>query len=692
MNKIFQSVAALTAGVLVTAALTAGAVPAFAEELPPETGETTTTEIVVDETVPTNEDTTANEEVVVPEEVIPEEAAPEIEVADANVPGEITNLAVSVNQLSATATWNAATVDGGDADAIRYQVIVSSDTEVANTFDTAETTITVNELVAFSTYNITVIAYNEAGESQPVISSDFVAGDSAPNAVYNLKGLVASGNSGLDVNVTWEAENPEYMADDVTYIVDTYNGSTLLDSATLTDTNYTVSGVVSGTTVTINVTAVFNEHASELRSINVLVQPTVPGYPTLNAYNEGTTIYADWTTPNDGGSAITGYIFEILVGNEVVVRSELGALFHFRTTPGLAPNTAFTVKVTAINAIGAGEADQVTVVTPVIVPTAARNVTYANGAINWTAPTSNGGEAVSYAVSVFNSAQELVESGDVTTTSYALTETYPVGDYTVSVTASNSAGEADAATGSFTKIAVPSAPTSVKLAVSSTNSLTGTWNAPVSGTGITKYIVELINVTAGTSTVVETTATSANFTNLAADSEFTFTVKAVNDGGTSLASAAADSVFTAPAALSDPLTEEEAKEIAANTPISYTLENGIISFDVSAEEWYAGVAYSTPTALGWVYSSATGRVSFDVSSLPAGNHTFLLYNAAGNVVGGASFAIAGAVTGTGTTTGALASTGVEVVGSIAIAVFALLAGAALLIASRRRRVAVTVAN
>ncbi len=690
MNKIFQSVATLTAGVLVAAALTAGAAPAFADDTAPEL-ETPITE-VVDETP--GEETIPEELPEVIEEDAAEDEAPADE-AELVAPGAVEWLTVTLNQLNTLISWDEPVETGGDTATLRYSVVIESEGGSLIELDTADLSVSTDQLVPLTSYTVGVTAYNEAGEGTTVFSESFVAGDSAPNAIANPFLSVISSNGGLGVDATWNSTNPEYMDGLVTYEVNVYFDGALFDTFETSTENATIESVPGGTNIRVEITSIFNGHRSSAVSTSTIVEASAPGTPEVTAIVNGTSITTNWLTPNDGGSAITGYTFELLVAGEVVYTEETPAFFNSRLSAGLEPNTLYTGRVTAHNAIGSSSAGEDSVTTPVIAPSAARALVFSNGVLNWSAPVSNGGEAVVYDVAIFNADNELVESSNgVSATTYAIEADYSEGVFTASVTARNSAGASVATTISFREAVAPGAPTAVKLSVTSVNSLSGTWTAPVEtgDSAISGYLVQLTNVTRGLSTVVETTATSINFANLEADSEYSFTVLAINEAGAGAVSVASNSVFTAPAAITDLLTEAEAKELAKNLPaVGVTINNGVLTVNVAPNQWFFGVAYSEPTALGWAYSGAAGVVSYDISSLPAGAHTFLIYDANGNAIGAASFSIAGAAAAG--TDGKLANSGFELNNGVTYAgVIALLLGLALVVVARRRKVEVTAAD
>src|SRR5206468_2523800 len=124
-----------------------------------------------------------------------------------------------------------------------------------------------------------------------------------------------------------------------------------------------------------------------------------------------------WTAPtSDGGSAITDYqvtVYNSAGGTPTGVTGattrSVGSATTSYTFTGLTNGTAYTFKVAAVNAVGTGPQSLASAaVTPVAAPAMPIRVasTPADTAVDltWTAPTSNGGTAITdYEVTVYNS-------------------------------------------------------------------------------------------------------------------------------------------------------------------------------------------------------------------------------------------------------------------------------------------------
>ena len=283
---------------------------------------------------------------------------------------------------------------------------------------------------------------------------------------------------------------------------------------------------------------------------------TVPGGPTgvtATAGNAQATVI--FTAPvSDGGSAITGYTVTSNPGNI----TGTGAANPIIVT-GLTNGTAYTFTVTATNAIGTSVAssasNSVTPTAPSTVPGAPTIGTASAGnaqaSVTFTAPVSNGGSAIT-GYTVTSSPGNITGTGAASPiTVTGLTNGTA---YTFTVTATNAIGNsvASSASNSVTPVApsiVPGAPT-IGTASAGNAQASVTFTSPVSngGSAITGY-----TITSSPGGLTGTgTASPITVSGLTNGTAYTFTVTATNLIGTSLASAASNSVTPAiPPSISD---------------------------------------------------------------------------------------------------------------------------------------------
>jgi hypothetical protein len=130
--------------------------------------------------------------------------------------------------------------------------------------------------------------------------------------------------------------------------------------------------------------------------------PTVPGAPTLSASAGDAVVNLSWSTPSDGGSAITSY--KVYRGTTSGGESLLTTLSVVNTYGDTAVTNGATYyyQVSAVNGVGEGTRSNEVSATPqagAAVPGAPQNLTAAQAKgkgiqLNWSPPTTNGGSAI----------------------------------------------------------------------------------------------------------------------------------------------------------------------------------------------------------------------------------------------------------------------------------------------------------
>jgi hypothetical protein len=270
--------------------------------------------------------------------------------------------------------------------------------------------------------------------------------------------------------------------------------------------------------------------------------PSAPTGVSATAGNASATVH--WTAPSsNGGSPVTAYTVQSNTGATVTVDGTTLST----TVSGLINGTSYTFAVTATNSAGtSAPSTPSNVVVPATVPGAPSGVTATAGntaaTVNWTAPASDGGAAItSYTVLASNGATVTVSGTTLTATVTGLTNGT---SYTFTVTATNSLGTGppSAASNAVTPVAVPDAPTGVTASAGNAMA-TVSWSAPASnGSPITSYAVRS---SAGNTVTVGASTLSTTVTGLTNGTSYTFTVRAVNAAGTSLASAPSNAVVPA---------------------------------------------------------------------------------------------------------------------------------------------------
>ena len=322
-----------------------------------------------------------------------------------------------------------------------------------------------------------------------------------------------------------------------------------------------------------------------------------PGAPTdlVASVAAGVTSASlTWNAPAapNGGTAITGYKVELssngTTWSSAIADTESATLSY--TITDLNIGVSYSFRVSAINSAGTSTPTASAPVTITLGPPGAPTsilatltAGVAQAPLAWTAPTSNGGSAITgYKVEYSSDGSTWVTASGNTATatlSFTVTTGLAIGvPYTFRVAAINAIGTSSATSSSTLTIApvAPGAPTSV--AASVTTGLTSavvTWLAPSSNGGgvITGYKVEFSSDgTTWTSAIAdtETAALSYAVIGLSVGSSYTFRAYAKNAAGTSVVSSASSPAVTIVATAPDAPTGVAAAVSAGITSASLT--------------------------------------------------------------------------------------------------------------------------
>ena len=303
------------------------------------------------------------------------------------VPGAPTNVTAVAGNAQAIVSFTAPSLTGGSA--ITGYTVTSS--PAGGTGTGTSSSITVTGLTNGTNYTFSVVATNAVGSSSPGVS----------NAVTPAAPTVP----GAPTSVTAVAGNAQAI---VSFTAPSLTGGSAITGYTVTSspaggtgtgsgTMITVTGLTNGVSYTFTVVATNVVGNSAPSSASNSVTPaSVPDAPTIGtavAGNAQATV--SFTTPSStGGSAITGY---------TVTSSPAGGTGTGTGTPitvtGLTNGTAYTFTVVATNVVGNSVASSASnAVTPATVPDAPTNVIAVAGntqaIVNFTAPSSNGGSAI----------------------------------------------------------------------------------------------------------------------------------------------------------------------------------------------------------------------------------------------------------------------------------------------------------
>ena len=299
-----------------------------------------------------------------------------------------------------------------------------------------------------------------------------------------------------------------------------------------------------------------NLESNILRLINNVGTPAAPQNLVGNAGNGNVVL--TWSTPYNGGSAITGYkVYRSTVSGAETLLVTLGSVTTYKNI-GLTNGATYYYKVAAVNAKGTGAISAEVKAVPSTVPTMATvpgavteltaTATGSSGVIKltWTAP-SNGGSAITgYKIyRGWSSGAETLVTTIGPVTSYTNTWLTNGVTYYYKVAAVNAKGtgamsaEVHAVPSTVpTTGTVPGTVTGV-MATGSNGAITLTWNAPSNGgSAITGYKIYR-STASGAETLLVTLGSVTTYTNSGLTNGVTYYYKvaAVNAKGTGAISA-----------------------------------------------------------------------------------------------------------------------------------------------------------
>lgn len=480
-------------------------------------------------------------------------------------PGAPGTPTLTAANTSLTVVWTAPSSDGGDS-ITGYTATASNNNVTAGTCNTtgsATLTCDISSLTNGTAYSVTVVAANSAGDS-----SDSAAASGTPATTPGAPSSVAGTAGNAEAVVTWELPSATGGSDLTKHRAVATPGGAFCDTTDGTTTTCTITGLTNGTAYTFKVTATNALGAGTASSASSAVTPfTTPGAPTaVSGAADDTSVVVSWTAPTDtGGSAITDYTIESSSdsGTTWTAFADGTSTTASARVTGLTNGTAYSFRVSAVNAAGTGTASATASATPVTTPTAATTVVGTAGdtqvALTWTAPTDNGGSAITdYTVeysSDSGATWTTFADGTSTTASATLTGLTNGTSYTFRVKPINAVGTGTTSTASAAVVPVttPGVPTSVAATADGT-SATVTWTAPTvtGGTAITGYKVEQSIDTGVTWTTAAadtaSTAVTATYSDLTSGASYSFRVSAINAVGTGTASTASAEVQTGPSA------------------------------------------------------------------------------------------------------------------------------------------------
>jgi hypothetical protein len=490
------------------------------------------------------------------------------------IPRLPTNLTVTRGNTSASLTWTAP-ANNGDL-AISYYTIqysVNGGSSWTDFSNTVNTNITVTGLTNGTSYVFRVAAINSVNIGTTINTTNYNFSNTDPVIPATIPGLptitaVTRGNS--EVNLTWTAPASNGGSAITDYIIQySVNSGTLwttFQDTVNTNTTTTVTGLTNGTSYVFRVAAVnsvnsgttINTTNYNFSNTDPVIPATIPGLPTITAVTRGNSeVNLTWTAPaSNGGSAITDYVIQYSVnsGTSWTTFQDTVNTNTTTTVTGLTNGTSYVFRVAAINSVNIGTTINTTnynfsntgSVVPATIPglPTITEVTRGNSSVSlkWTAPTSNGGFAISYYIIQYsvNQSNLWTTFSDTGNTNITVTSLTNGTSYVFRVAAINSVNyntTINTTNYNFSNQMDPVIPATIPglptiTAVTRGNSEVNlTWTAPASngGSAITDYVIQYY--TSGSWTTFPDTVntdTTATVTSLTNGTNYLFRVAAVN--------------------------------------------------------------------------------------------------------------------------------------------------------------------
>lgn len=474
-----------------------------------------------------------------------EPSSPSNPVTTAATPGAPSGVTATAANAQATVQWVAPLVMGDGA--LSGYTVTSSPSNLSFAAGPGTTSLTATGLTNGVSYTFTVVAANAVGSGPASGPSNPVTPATVPDAPTGI--TATPGNT--QASVQWTPPVMNGGSPITSYRVTSSPSGFVVNTADGATTAALLTGLTNGVAYTFTVQALNAIGPSVASAPSAPVTPiAVPDPPTnVSATPGNAQATVRWTAPlNTGGSPLTGFNVTSSPGGIVVSAGPAATQVN---VTGLTNGTAYSFTVVATNATGPGLPSMATnVVTPATVPGAPTGVSAAAGnagaTVTWTAPLDTGGSPIVSYTATSSPGGFTATTPNGTTTLVNVTGLTNGTAYTFTVRATNALGPgpASAASNSATPNEAPGEPTAVS-ATAGNAQATVSWTAPTNsgGSPITGY--KITSSPGGITVMTGVSPTSATVSGLTNGTSYTFTVKATNAVGDSLASAPSNAVVPA---------------------------------------------------------------------------------------------------------------------------------------------------
>ncbi|HEV2193363.1 MAG TPA: fibronectin type III domain-containing protein [Nitrosopumilaceae archaeon] len=461
-------------------------------------------------------------------------------------------------------------------------------------------------------------------------------------------GLTSTAVSSAQINLSWTASSTggsPITGYKIEYKIGSGAYSVLAANTANTTTSYSHTGLTASTAYTYRVSAINSigtgTTSAEATATTQAPPATAPAAPTglTSTAVSSAQINLSWTAPSNGGSPITGYKIEYKIGSgaySVLAANTANTTTSYSHT-GLIPSTAYTYRVSAINAIGTStpstEASATTqaLATVPAAPTGLTATAVSTTRINlsWTAPSTGGSPITGYKIEI------KIPPGDYTilaantantTTSYSHAGLTTGKTYIYRVSAINSIGTGTpSAEVSAIAATLPNPPTGLTATAVSTTGINLYWTAPNNGgSPITGYKIEYKIGSGAYSVLAANTANttvSYSYTGLKGNTTYTYRVSAINSVGTGTTSA--EATATTPTSVPNPPAGLTATAVSTRINLSWTAPSNTGGLPITGykiEKKVSEGAYQTI-----VKNTGNATTSYFINGLTAGTtYTFVV--------------------------------------------------------------------
>jgi len=355
--------------------------------------------------------------------------------------------ATRVNTTQVTVSYTPSTYNGNSTIIKYIATAYIGATATALTGEAASGTITVSGLVIGTTYTFKVKAVNGVGIGPESTASNSVTMATIPGPPTNVSASI----SGTSVTVIWDPPNDTGGSPITNYRVSIVGGGGSYTTNSESTRSYSISGFAPGEIVTLSVAA-YNAIMSwgNEQNSNTVQFPTPATPPTIgtSVVNSFSQITVNWSPGSAGSYSIIGYqVYNNVTGGITPV-----GIATSIAIPNLSPGTTYTFKVLAKTSGGntgysgnsAAATTLATTPSPPTIGTATTGAIYSQATLTWTAPSSNGGSAITnHRIKVWDGWDNLVNPVIYTAssaTSAIITGLAKGANYAFSVAATNSAG------------------------------------------------------------------------------------------------------------------------------------------------------------------------------------------------------------------------------------------------------------